>query len=100
MTQADVAVELHYFLWMVAVVFVAATIFGALTTGARRSALALVLATAFTAVGMLATIRPHEVDGQTGLGIPLMWVPFLVASWIGLFIGATMASKRASAPER
>jgi len=98
MTQADVAVELHY--WMVGVVFIAATIVGALTRSARRSILALVLATAFTAVGMLATIRPNEVDGQIGLGIPLMWVPFFVVSWLGLIIGAKVASTRAGGSER
>ena len=96
MTQADVAVELQYFLCMVGVVFIAATIFGVLTSGARKSILALVLATAFTAVGMLATSRPNEIDGQTGLGIPLMWVPFFVVSWLGLVIGAKVASKRAA----
>src|SRR4051812_40577782 len=99
MTQADVTVELHYFLWMVGVVSVTAAMIGALTNGARRSVLALVLATGFTAVGMLATIRPNEVDGQTGLGIPLMWVPFFVMSWLGLVIGK-VASRRVVGPER
>ena len=94
MTQADVSVELHYLIWMVAVVLVTAAIIGALTGDTRRSVLALVLATAFTAVGMLATIRPNEVDGQTGLGIPLMWVPFLIASWLGLMIGAKLTSMK------
>lgn len=100
MTQADVAIELQYFLWMVAVVFVASAIVGALIRGGKRSVLALVLATAFTAVGMLAVMRPNEVDGQTGFGIPLMWVPFLVASWLGLLIGAKATSKRPSGPKR
>jgi urea transporter len=94
MTQADVAVELQYFLWMVGVVFVAGTLLGALASGARKSVLALVLATAFTAIGMLATMRPHETDGQTSLGIPTMWVPFFVASWLGLVIGAKLTSKK------
>ena len=96
MTEADVAVELQSFLWMVGVVFVAATSFGALTSSARKSVLALVLATAFTAVGMLATVRPHEIDGQTGLGIPLMWVPFFGVSWLGLVIGAKLTSGKSA----
>lgn len=100
MTQADVAVELQYLLLMVAVVAVTAAIIGAMTTGARRSVLALVLATGFTAVGMLATIRPHEVDGQTGLGIPLLWVPFFLVSWLGLLIGSKVMSGRVIEPER
>jgi hypothetical protein len=96
MTRADVAVELQYFLWMVAVVFVAAIIFGVVTSGARRNSLALVLATAFTAVGILATIRPSQVDGQTGLGIPIMWIPFFLVSWLGLTIGAKIAPKNSA----
>ena len=96
MTQGDVAVELHYFLWMVASVFIAATIVGVLTNSARKAILALVLATAFTAVGMLATIRPNEVDGQSGLGIALMWVPFFAVSWLGLVIGGKVASNKAA----
>ena len=96
MTQADVAVELQYFLWMLGVVFVAATIFGALTSDTRRSVLALVLATAFTAIGILATIQPNEADGQTGLGIVIMWVPFFVVSWLGLALGAMVASRNSA----
>lgn len=94
MTEADVAAELQLFLWMIGVVFAAATSLGALTSSARKSVLALVLATAFTAVGMLATVRTHEIDGQTGLGIPLMWVPFFGVSWLGLIIGTKLASKK------
>ena len=75
-------------------VFVAAAIFGALANTGRKSVLAVVLATAFTAVGMLATIRPNEVDGQIGFGIPIMWVPFFVASWVGLLIGSKLASAK------
>ena len=100
MTPADVTVELDYFLWMVAVVLVTAGILGALTSGARSTIVALVLATAFTAIGILATIRPNEVDGQTGLGIPLMWVPFFAASWLGLVIGAKLVSRNPAEPER
>jgi hypothetical protein len=95
MTPANVTAELHLLLWMIGVVFVAGAILGALTPGTRRSILALLHATAFTAVGMLATVRPADpVDGQTGLGIPIMWVPFFVVSWLGLFIGAALASNK------
>ena len=97
MTQADVAVELQYFLWMVAIVFVAATILGLSMSSARKSVPALVLATAFTAVGMLSMIRPTDpVDGQTGMNIPVMWIPFFAVSWLGLVIGAKLASKKAA----
>jgi urea transporter len=99
MSQADVAVELQYFIWMIAVVFGAGVALGAIARGANRTAMMLVQATAFTAVGMLATIRPNEIDGQTGLGIPLMWFPFLLASWLGLLIGTKFRSKKPSSSE-
>ncbi|MEO8455132.1 MAG: hypothetical protein ABI454_08220 [Sphingomicrobium sp.] len=95
MTTADATTELQYFLLMIAVVFVASIMLGAPTAVARRATLALLQATAFTAVGMLATIRPTDpVDGQTGMGIPLMWVPFFVATWVGLLIGAKLARRK------
>ena len=94
MTTAEATVELHYLLWMIAVVFVEATALGALTRLVRRVTLALLQATAFTAVGMLATVRPSDpADGQTGLGIPLMWIPFFVVSWLGLAIGTKVRSR-------
>lgn len=94
MTEANAAVELQYFLWAVGVVFIAATLLGVLTSSARKSIVALLLATAFTAVGMLAASRPNEIDGQTGLGVPLMWVPFFLVSWLGLVIGAKVSSEK------
>lgn len=79
---------------MIAVVFVEGTILGAFMGSARKSALALLQATAFTAVGMLASIRPTDpIDGQTGFGITLVWVPFFLASWLGLSIGAKLTSR-------
>jgi hypothetical protein len=94
MTTAEATTELHYLLWMIAVVFVASIMLGALTGAARRTTLALLQATAFTAVGMLATIRPTDpVDGQTGMGILLMWVPFFVAALAGLLVGAKLAPR-------
>ena len=72
MTTAEATTELHYFLWMIAVVFVASIALGALTRTSRKATVALLQATAFTAVGMLATIRSSDpVDGQTGVAIPL-----------------------------
>ena len=95
MTTADATAELHYLLLMIAVVFVAAIMLGALTDTPRRATLALLQATAFTAVGMLATVRPTDpVDGQTGMGILLLWVPFFIASWVGLLIGAKLARRQ------
>jgi hypothetical protein len=67
---------------------------GLLEPIARKAIAALIQATAFTGVGMLATIRPHDVDGQTGLGIPLMWLPFLAASWLGLVVSERFLSRR------
>ncbi len=94
MTTADATTELHHLLWMIAVVFVGAITLGALTRVERRATFALLQATAFTAVGMLATIRPTDpADGQTGMGIPVMWVPFFLASWLGLFLGAKLARR-------
>lgn len=91
MTTAEAATELHYLLWMIAIVFVASILLGALTGIARRATVAVLQATTFTAIGMLATIRPTDpVDGQTGMGIPLMWAPFFVATWVGLFLGAKL----------
>jgi hypothetical protein len=80
-------------------VFCAGIAIGALVPRTGRGLLALVQATAFTAVGMLATIRPHEVDGQTALGIPMMWFPFLVVSYVGLIIGAALRWKASSPPK-
>lgn len=54
-------------------------------------------ATAFTGVGFLATIRPYEVDGQTGMGIPMMWLPYFIASLTGL--GAVRLLQRALAKD-
>jgi urea transporter len=94
MTTAEATTELHYLLWMIAVVFLASIVLGALTRSERRATVALLQATAFTAVGMLATIRPADpVDGQTGMGIPVMWVPFFVATWVGLLIGSRIARR-------
>ena len=84
MTTADAAIELHIFFWTIAIVFVTNVGLGALRPGARSILLSLLQATAFTGVGFLASIRPHELDGQTGLGIPLMWFPYFVASLSGL----------------
>ena len=101
MTTAEATTELHYLLWMIAVVFVASIMLGAITGAARRATLALLQATAFTAVGMLATIRPSDpVDGQTGMGIPLMWVPFFAATWVGLLIGAKLVHSKATDQQR
>ena len=94
MTTADATIELHLFLWTIAIVFVANVGLGALRPGARSILLSLLQATAFTGVGFLATIRPHEVDGQTGVGIPLMWFPYFVASLSGL--SAARLLRRAS----
>jgi hypothetical protein len=70
-------------------------VLGALTGSARRATVALLQATTFTTVGMLATIRPTDpVDGQTGMGIPLMWVPFFAATWVGLLIGSRLARRQ------
>jgi hypothetical protein len=94
MTTAEATTELHYLLWMIGVVFLASVALGALTGIARRATVALLQATAFTAVGVLATVRPTDpVDGQTGMGIPLLWVPFFVATWVGLLIGARLARR-------
>lgn len=94
MTTAEATTELHYFLWMIAVVFVASIALGALTRTSRKATVALLQATAFTAVGMLATIRSSDpVDGQTGVAIPLMWVPFFVLTWAGLLVGAKLTRR-------
>lgn len=101
MTTADATTELHYFLSMIAIVFIASIALGALTGTTRKATVALLQATAFTAVGMLTTIRPTDpVDGQTGMGIPLMWVPFFIASWLGLLIGVKLARRRTMDPQR
>ncbi len=100
MTHAEVTVEFHLLLWMIAVVLATAATLGAITSGGRRSVLAIVLASAFTAVGMLATVRPNEADGQTGLGIPLMWIPFFLVSWLGSVLGAKLGSRRLTEPKR
>lgn len=94
MTTADAATELHLFLWTIAIVFVANVALGALRPGPRMILISLLQATAFTGVGFLATIRPHEVDGQTGMGIPLMWFPYFIASLAGL--GAARLLRRTS----
>ena len=92
MTTADAAIELHLLLWTIAIVFVSNVGLGALRPGARTILLSLLQATAFTGVGFLATIRPHEMDGQTGMGIPLMWFPYFIASLAGL--GAARVLRR------
>jgi urea transporter len=101
MTTADATTELHYFLWMIAVVLVTGIMLGALTRDGRSVTLAALQATAFTAVGMLATVRPTDpADGQTALGIPLMWVPFFLASWVGLVIGAKIVRRQLNEHQR
>lgn len=101
MTTADATTELHYLLWIIAVVFAAGIILGALTRTARRATFALIQATAFTAVGMLATVQPEDpVDGQTAMGIPMMLLPFFLASWVGLSIGAKLAPGKPNEHQR
>lgn len=73
-----------------AIVFASNAVLGVLRPGARVIPISLLQATAFTGVGFLATIRPHEVDGQTGLGIPLMWFPYFIASLSGLGVASLL----------
>lgn len=86
--------SLHQWLWMTAIVFAAAILLGAVAPDARKGIFSLIQAIAFTAVVVFAAVRPSDpVDGQTGLIVPMMWVPFFVVSWLGLIIGAKLASK-------
>jgi hypothetical protein len=54
MSEADVAVEFHFLLWMIGVVFAANLVLGILQNQRRPVTASLIQATAFTAVGMLA----------------------------------------------
>ena len=95
MSAADVHAEFHLFLAMIGTVFIANLALGLLQSQLKKAVVASIQATAFTTVAMLAIIRPTDpADGQTAMIIPVMWIPFFAAAWLGLLMSNWIKARR------